>query len=296
MSASPPSTPATSFAAQSASELAARYPTAFVTGASAGLGRAFAEMLLTEGVRVWGTARDAARLTTLATAYPALFTPVVLDLADTAATGAAFARSARAADGAFALVINNAGYGVFGEFEATEFAVWQRQLDLMVTATLRIAHDALHGMRARGRGCIVNVASLATEFPLPFMSGYNVAKAALSAFSESLIVETAGTGISVIDFRPGDFRTDFNQAMQTASSAATALNPRATRAWEALEAHLRAAPPPSVAASDLRRALLRGRSGTVRSGTWFQARIAPLFARAVPASWRRAFAARYFRL
>ena len=276
--------------------LAERYPTAFVTGASAGLGRAFAEMLLAEGVRVWGTARDAARLTDLATRYPALFTPVVLDLGDPVAAETALMRAARAAGGAFDLVINNAGYGVFGEFAATDFAVWQRQLDAMIAATLRVAHGALRGMRERGRGCLVNVASLAVEFPLPFMSGYNVAKAALSAFSESLIVETAGTGITVIDFRPGDFRTDFNQAMQTVSPAATAPDARVTRAWRALEAHLRAAPPATHAAVDLRRALRRGRSGTVRSGTWFQARLAPLFARIVPASWRRAIAGRYFGL
>lgn len=276
--------------------LAERYPTAFVTGASAGLGRAFVEMLLAEGVRVWGTSRDVARLTDLATRYPALFTPVALDLGDPAAGETALARSARAAGGAFDLVINNAGYGVFGDFAATEFAVWQRQCDAMIAATLRIAHGSLRGMRARGRGCLVNVASLAAEFPLPFMSGYNVAKAALSAFSESLIVETAGTGITVIDFRPGDFRTDFNQAMQTVSPAATAPDGRAPRAWRALEAHLHAAPPPARAAADLRRALQRGRSGTVRSGTWFQARLAPLFARVVPASWRRAVAARYFGL
>lgn len=276
--------------------LAERYPTAFVTGASAGLGRAFVEMLLADGVRVWGTARDAARLTDLATRYPALFTPVVLDLGDPEAAETALARAARAAGGAFDLVINNAGYGVFGDFAATDFAVWQRQLDAMIAATLRIAHGALRGMRAGRRGCLVNVASLAVEFPLPFMSGYNVAKAALSAFSESLIVETKGTGITVIDFRPGDFRTDFNHAMQTVSPAATAPDDRTTRAWRALEAHLGAAPPATRAAADLRRALLRGRSGTVRSGTWFQARLAPLFARIVPASWRRAIAARYFGL
>jgi short-subunit dehydrogenase len=276
--------------------LAELYPHAFVTGASAGLGQAFATMLLDEGVRVWGTARDAARLTELATRYPALFTPVILDLAEPEAAESAFARAAKSAGGAFDLVINNAGYGVFGDFAATDFAAWQRQLDTMLTTTLRIAHAGYRGMRAKHRGCLVNVSSLAAEFPLPFMTGYNVAKAGLSALSESLIVETRGSGITVLDFRPGDFRTRFNTAMQSVSPAAPESPPAAARAWRALEKNLAGAPPPSRAAAELRRALLRRRSGTVRCGPAFQAIVAPFLARFAPARLRRAIAARYFGL
>lgn len=271
------------------------FPHAFVTGASQGLGRAFAEMLLAEGVRVWGTARDGGRLADLAARHPTQFTPVILDLGEPEAALATFARSAKAAGGAFELVINNAGYGVFGDFAGTDFAVWQAQLDRMVTTTLRLSHAALGGMRPRRRGCLVNVASLAVEFPLPFMSGYNVAKAALAAFSESLIVETRGTGITVIDLRPGDFRTDFNQAMQAAHPAQP-TDARLTRAWSGLEANLRGAPPVTHAAADLRRALWRQRSGTVRTGSFFQARVASFFGGLMPAAWRRAAAAKYFGL
>jgi len=276
--------------------LAENYPHAFVTGASAGLGRAFTTMLLNEGVRVWGTARDGGRLANLATTHPAHFTPVILDLDDPVAAEAAFSRAANSAGGNFELVINNAGYGVFGIFHETDVAMWERQLSAMLTSTLRLTHLALRRMRERDRGCIVNVSSLAVEFPLPFMSGYNVAKAGLSALSESLIVETQGTPINVIDFRPGDFRTDFNQAMLTSSAANSALGGRAARAWQALKAHCEASPPASVAAADLRKALLRGRSGTVRSGSLFQARMASSFAPLLPASLRRSIAARYFGL
>lgn len=271
-------------------------PHAFITGASAGLGRAFAEMLLEDNVRVWGTARDAARLTDLANRHPTLFTPVVLDLDEPIAAEAAFNRAANSVGGAFELVINNAGYGVFGLFHEMESAVWERQLGAMLTTTLRLTHAALRTMRKRGRGCIVNVSSLAAEFPLPFMSGYNVAKAGLSALTESLIVETRNTAINVIDFRPGDFRTDFNQAMLTSSPATPAPVGDQAAAWRALEMHRESAPQPSRAAADLRRALLRGRSGTVRSGSLFQAGIAPCFSRVIPASLRRSIAAQYFGL
>jgi uncharacterized protein len=278
----------------SAARVSDLYRTAFVTGASTGLGRAFAEMLLADGVRVWGTAREVARLAPLAAgAPPTAFTPVALDLADAKAATAAFARAAESAGG-FDLVVQNAGYGVFGEFSGTDFAVWQAQLDAMLLTTARLSHAALGTMRTRKGGCLVHVASLATEFPLPFMSGYNVAKAGLSALSESLIFETRGTTVTVIDFRPGDYRTDFNQAMQ--STAAPASDPRLARAWRVLEANLASAPPPARAAADLRHALLGRRRGVVRSGSFFQARLAPLFARLAPASLVRATMARYFGL
>jgi short-subunit dehydrogenase len=166
----------------------------------------------------------------------------------------------------------------------------------MLGTTMRLTHAALRGMRTRSRGCIVNVSSLAVEFPLPFMVGYNVAKAGLSAFSESLIVESRGSGIRVIDFRPGDFRTDFNQAMQSASPATSTRNTPEARAWFALEKNMNAAPLPIRAAADLHRALVRQRSGTVRSGSFFQARLAPFGARLLPAGIRRRLAAGYFGL
>ena len=274
------------------SKLADRYQSALVTGASTGLGRAMAEMLLEEGVRVWGTAREPARLPVRAG-----FTAVALDLDSDASVSAAFAMADRGAGG-LDLLVNNAGYGLFGGFAERDFAGWQRQLDAMLVRTLRLSHLALPGMLARNRGAVVNVSSLAAEFPLPFMSGYNVVKSGLAAFSESLMMEVARTGIIVIDFRPGDYRTGFNQTMQTASERHLAPErPRAVRqqrAWTVLEANLRAAPPPARAAADLRRALVRHRSGTVRSGTFFQARLAPLLAPLFPQRLRRAAAARYF--
>jgi len=274
------------------SKLAERYQTALVTGASAGLGRAVAEMLLEEGVRVWGTARDPARLPV----RPG-FTAVALDLDSDASVDAAFALADREAGG-LDLVVNNAGYGLFGAFAERDFAEWQRQLDAMLVRTLRLSHRALRGMLVRNRGAVVNVSSLAAEFPIPFLSGYNAVKAGLAAFSESLMMEVATTDVIVIDFRPGDYRTGFNQTMQAASekhfASGLPQGIRQQRAWSVLEANLRAAPPPARAAADLRRALLRHRGGTVRSGTFFQARLAPLLARLVPLRLRRAAAARYF--
>ena len=110
---------------------------AFVTGVSGGLGLAFAKMLLGEGIRVTGTARDTARLASLA--KNPLFTPRALDLANPSEAEAAFHDAAKTAgEGGFDLVINNAGFGLFGAFAATDYATWQEQLDALLVSLERI--------------------------------------------------------------------------------------------------------------------------------------------------------------
>lgn len=265
------------------------YRSAFVTGASTGLGRAFTGMLLAEGVRVWGTSRDATRLAEFSRSHAALFTPVALDLRDGAAAEKKFLEAAGAA-GAFDLVINNAGYGVFGQFAATEFDQWREQMEVMLINTARLSHVALRGMLAKNHGALVNISSLAAEFPLPFQSAYNVVKSGLTALNESLILETAGTGVVILDVRPGDYRTDFETSVRRPPGETT---PRMTRAWNAFAEMMRTGPDPADAAADLRRALLRRRSGTVRTGRFFQAVVAPFIARLGSLPLKREIQARY---
>ena len=270
------------------------YRTAFITGASTGLGRAFTEMLLADGVRVWGTSRDPARLADLAASHPSLFTPVALELRDGPGSEATYLATDRVAGG-FDLVINNAGYGLFAEFTGIEFGPWEEQLHVMLINTARLSHAALRGLlvrSAQGRpGALVNIASLAAEFPLPFQSAYNVAKAGLVALNESLMVEVAGTQVSLVDFRPGDYQTDFDGSVRRPQAAPT---PRMERAWTAFEGMMRSGPAPEHAAVALRRALLRRRSGTVRTGRFFQAVVAPLLARFGSLPFKRYIQARYF--
>ena len=273
-----------------APRLAAYYRTAFVTGASTGLGRAFTAMLLAEGVQVWGTARDPARLAGLA--GTAGFTPVALELRDGAQAETVF-RAASAAAGGFDLVINNAGYGVFGDFAATDFAVWQEQIEVMLINTTRLAQAALREMRPRDRGALVNISSLAAEFPLPFQSAYNICKAGLTALNESLMMETAGTGLVILDVRPGDYRTDFEGSVRRPPGPAS---PVMDRAWAAFGRLMLTGPQPGHAARCLRGALLRRRSGTVRCGRFFQAVVAPLLARCGSLALKRRIQAHYFDL
>ncbi|AOS44919.1 3-oxoacyl-[acyl-carrier-protein] reductase FabG [Lacunisphaera limnophila] len=276
----------------SAGALSSRYRSAFVTGASTGLGLAFTEMLLAEGVEVWGTARDAARL-----APRPGFHPVTLDLTDGPAAEQVFLAADRAAGG-FDLVINNAGFGAFGSFAHTDFAVWEHQFQVMLVNTARLSHAALRGLRARRRGALVNISSIAGEFGMPYQAVYNAVKAGLSALNESLMQEVKDTGVAVIDFRPGDYRTDFEGSVRRPEQSGLEARDagRMARAWAAFEAMMRTGPAPAHAAASLRRALLRGRSGTVRTGRFFQADLGPFLARFAPLGLKRWILEKYFGL
>jgi short-subunit dehydrogenase len=267
--------------------LSSRYRTAFVTGASTGLGLAFTEMLLDAGVEVWGTSRDPGRLLTRPR-----FHGLAFELADGAAAERIFREAEQAAAG-FDLVINNAGFGAFGSFAHTEFAVWEDQFRVMLVNTARLSQVALRGMLARNRGALVNISSIAGEFGLPYQAVYNSVKAGLSALNESLMYEVKGTGVIVIDFRPGDYRTDFEGSVRRPPGAA---GPGQERAWEAFTTMMQSGPAPAHAAATLGRALLRGRSGTVRSGRFFQAVVAPFLARLGSLALKRKIQEKYFGL
>jgi len=279
----------------SSNALSTRYRTALVTGASTGLGLAFAEMLVQDGLEVWGTSRDPQRLPVRKN-----FHGLELELANGPKVEQVF-REAEAAAGGFDVVINNAGFGAFGAFAHTDFSVWEEQLNVMLVNTARLSQAALRGMLRRRRGALVNISSIAGEFGLPYQAGYNTAKAGLSALNESLMYELHGTGVIVIDFRPGDYRTDFEGSVrrpaQDPALAGDAVNVASmARVWASFGRMMRSGPPPVLAAADLRRALRRGRSGTVRTGRFFQAVLGPFLARFGSLALRRKVQEKYFDL
>jgi NAD(P)-dependent dehydrogenase (short-subunit alcohol dehydrogenase family) len=242
------------------------YRTALVTGASSGLGLEFARMLRAEGVKVWGASRspDAA-------AKAEGWQPVTLDLMQPESVRAA-AEQVRREAGVPDILINNAGSGVFAAFTHFPEEEISRQLQLLLEGPILLAREFWPEMLARKSGALVNVSSLAAEFPLPCMSLYSVGKAGLSGFSRALMLESAGRGVQVLDFQPGDYQTAFNRS---------SLRPGGGEAWEEKlwernQQLLHDGSLPPQAAADLRRALMHGRSGIVASGGFFQARFAPL--------------------
>ncbi len=251
-----------------------RFKNALVTGASSGLGRSFAKMLLDEGLEVWATSRDPDRLFT----HPRLH-PMRLDLSDTVGTEL-FAQRILAEAGELDLLINNAGYGAFFPFERFPREEISGQLNVLLSGPILLSREIYAHMKARGCGAIINVSSLASEFPIPCLSIYNSAKAGLSAFTRSLMLEAAGSGVVLIDLQPGDFRTAFNEKLSRDTSADLPESLR--RTWEKIEKHMENSPEAERAARALLRLLRRPRSGTYRIGGFFQARIGPFLARFLP--------------
>src|ERR1700722_17371105 len=187
----------------------------FLTGASSGIGLETAKLLTQHGCEVWGTSRDVSRLPTLPR-----FHPVPMDLASFDSIRDGFASALQEA-GAFDALINNAGDGVFGPLETVPVEMVREQFQILVDAPLELIRLALPKMRERGRGLILNVTSLAAQFPIPFMAPYSAAKAALSLFTQSLRIELSNTSIQVVELRPGDINTLFHERTKKVSLVAS---------------------------------------------------------------------------
>lgn len=193
--------------------------TALVTGASAGIGKAFAELLAEHGYDLVLTARRADRLEALAAALAAAHgiraVSLPADLADPAAP-AALCEAVHQRGLAVDVLVNNAGYGVPGKYVRTS---WQQQADLiqvLVTAVAELTHRLLPGMIARGFGRVVNVASLAALVPAaPGHTLYAASKAFLVKFSEALAGEVRADGVHVTAVCPGFTYSEFHDVTGT---------------------------------------------------------------------------------
>ncbi len=245
----------------------------FLTGASSGIGLAVARLLAARGHQVWGTSRDPVRLPSLGG-----FHPVRMDLADGDSVREAFETAWREAEG-IDVLINNAGGG---HFDAAEFLTHGKVEELfrtLVFAHIELCRLALAAMSTRQSGVIINVTSLASRLPVPFMAAYNAAKAAMASYTFSLQVEMRDRGVRVIDLQPGDIRTSFNDSLARVPTQ----DERIEKAWQAVDLNLQKAPPPELVARRILR-LIEQRNPPPREtvGDFFQARIAPLIFRFLP--------------
>ena len=183
--------------------------TALVTGASKGLGRAYAQELTRRGARVILVSRTDADLRELAGQIGAQHTEVIAaDL--TAPDGPAhIIKALHDRDLTVDLLVNNAGAGSAGPFLGRPLEPQLRSVGLNVTGLMALTHLLGADMVARGRGGIINVSSTAAFQPLPYQASYAATKAFVLSFTEALAEELRGTGVQVMAAHPGAIRTGF---------------------------------------------------------------------------------------
>ncbi len=184
--------------------------TVLVTGASSGIGEAVCRVLCTEGCRVIGTSRDAARLQPLVDELGENFLPLTLDVEDAAAV-AALPANLPPDFAAIDVLVNNAGHDSGGRqaFEDSDADQMCGVVETNVNGVIRTTHALIGGMLERGGGHVVNIGSTAGLRPFATMSAYVASKYAVHGFSESLRLEYAGRGIRVSEILPGLVRTGF---------------------------------------------------------------------------------------
>lgn len=184
---------------------------ALVTGASSGIGEALARRLAAAGWRLLLTARSEAKLAALARELApsdGACRTITADLSNPQGVAAALAgleREGLEVD----LLVNNAGVGVAGEFAALDAARQRQMLELNIQSLVALTHACLQPMRRRGRGMIVNIASVAGLQPVPYMAAYAASKAFVLSFSLALWAENRRRGVHVMAVCPGTTETAF---------------------------------------------------------------------------------------
>ncbi|BDI23707.1 short-chain dehydrogenase [Herbiconiux sp. L3-i23] len=184
---------------------------ALITGGTSGIGAAFATALARDGYDLVLVARDVGRLDAFAASLHAEHgihvETLPADLADRAQVDRVAARLTDA-EHPIDLLVNNAGFGVHTKLTAEDTSEHERGIDVMIRAVLLLGVAAARTMRARGRGTIINVSSVAGYIT---MGSYSAIKAWVASYSEGLAVELRGSGVQVTALTPGWVRTEFHE-------------------------------------------------------------------------------------
>lgn len=191
-------------------------PCALVTGASSGIGRAFARRLARNGSHLILVARRQERLSELASEVETLGATAEIVVADLTTPEGLVVVEKRAAAGDLTMLVNNAGFQAYRPFVELDPDVAEAQLFLHMTVPVRLCRAALPAMLGRSEGAIVNVASMlafSAGMDQPFMpkrATYAGTKAFVTVFTETLAGELVGTGVRVQALCPGVVRTEFH--------------------------------------------------------------------------------------
>jgi short-subunit dehydrogenase len=241
---------------------------ALVTGGTKGIGKALCLRLKDAGYQVF----SASRSNSLPQGMDGI-TQISVDFSNSEETRS-FAEKFLADYGAPVVLVNNAGYGAFYEWSEFPDEEITRQIQVLFSSPVELCRIFAPMMAEQGRGVIVNLSSLATLYPLPFMPLYNAGKAALSSFSQSLILEYNHSP-AIIDFRMGDVRTNFNDS----TTKQIDCSPNMMSTWARMEKQLKSSISTQYAAKQIYFRIYTGKSGIFFGGSWFHSRFLPTFFR-----------------
>ncbi|MEU1802731.1 SDR family oxidoreductase [Streptomyces sp. NPDC019937] len=186
----------------------------FITGAGRGFGREFATSALERGDRVAATARDVSALGDLVERYGDALLPLEVDVTDREGVFDAVARSVQTF-GRLDVVVNNAGYGLFGTVEEISVQQLRDQLEVNLFGVLNVTQAVLPVLREQGAGHIIQISTIGGVVAFPTLGGYHASKWALEGLSESLAQEVAGFGIKVTLVEPSGYSTDWGGSSAT---------------------------------------------------------------------------------
>lgn len=211
--------------------------TALVTGASSGIGRAFAYALAERGARLLLVARSHDKLRNLAAElrrdYACDADFLTVDLSSTGAVHT-IDRHLKATGTIVDALINNAGFAAYGRFESVPLTRQRDEVLVNCIAAIELTHLLLPGMQARSSGAVINVASTAAFQPDPYMAVYGATKAFLLSFSEAVWAENRHRGIRVVALCPGATQTAFFDVVGAKEAAVGAPMPVASVVQDAL--------------------------------------------------------------
>ncbi|MDN7675548.1 oxidoreductase [Burkholderia oklahomensis] len=182
---------------------------ALVTGASSGMGKAFAKALLAEGMAVYAAARRVEQMADLAALGATVLKMDVTREADLRAVVERIERETGGAD----VLINNAGFGMFGAMEETRIDDARYQFEVNLFGMARLTQLVLPSMRAKRAGRIVNISSMGGKVYSPLGSWYHATKHAVEGWSDCLRLELQPFGIDVVIVEPGAIVTEFGDVM-----------------------------------------------------------------------------------
>lgn len=179
----------------------------FITGASSGFGKAFAEYAITQGYKVVVTARRLDKLESIKAIAPDQVEAIKLDVNNNAEISDAV-KKAIDRFGRIDVLFNNAGYGIVGAVEETPEHELRALMDTNFFGAVGVTQALLPVFRQQGSGAIVNISSLGGQLSYPGFGAYSASKFALEGVSEALAAELAPLGIKVLIVEPGSFRTE----------------------------------------------------------------------------------------